>query len=1512
LALAIATNYAALKAAISATQSNKGMETSMVRLSTGKRINSASDDAAGVAIASRLSSEIRGTDQAIRNALDGQALINTAEGAHQEIESILQRMREVSVQAANDTNNQQDRDNLQAELKALSTEVDRIAITTTWAGTNLLNGDGSGGHGTSASFGLQVGTQISDADRISVQIGAMTTEALGFDSTAAVAGVAQIGGNAQAVTISGGTNSTASGSVFSLDTQTITTGGDTQAVTIAAGTQTTAAGSLITLNAGTTTTSTDTVTHVAMTTAITGATASAPETTVTNTTTKVHTGTGGTAEDPTIAGGTQTTNTGNVISLDLNTPTEFTPTKAGAEFQVNTFTNGNQAQPSVTMLSDGGFLATWWSEGQDDTVGTYTYDTRGVFGQRFDASGNPVGSEFLINTTVANQQGSPAATSLSDGGFVVTWESKYQDGSLHGIYGQRYDASGSTVGSEFQVNTYTSSYQATADITSLSDGGFVVTWQSSYQDGDEYGIYGQKYDSSGNVAGSEFQISTSTTGRQEKSQVTALLDGGFVVTWQSPHQGGSDYDIYGQRYDQYGNTVNSEFIINAETNDEQQFPSISSLADGDFVATWASYDQDGSEYGVYGQRFEASGAPTGSEFQVNTYTTSHQANPSITSLPDGGYLIVWNSYGQDGQASGVYGQRYNAEGNATGSEFQVNTGDANSPSYDGYKEWDKPSISADPEGNFVVTWAAKDQEGSGSGYGVFGQRFTPSMETALASNASVVVNDKTLTFDLSSHHNGSVNDHYGAAATIASAINNDSDLQTAGYHATAATVDQVNAGTHAAGDVIITRSHIPDETVTTDTTSTTTTAGAALSMTPTKLGGEFQVNTYTSGNQNGTAITSLNDGGYVIAWTSLGQDGSDNGIYGQRYDKWGNTVGAEMQINTYTSGHQWSPSVASLSNGGIVFTWSSEGGGGDGLGGGDQEEILAQVFDISGSKVGSEIRINEVMSGRQLYSEVTPLSDGFVVTWQESNGANIFGHVFDASGNPIGSEFQVDSTASDQSYPSVTNLKDGGFVIAYNSWLSDSDGWGVAGQRYDASGNTIGSEFQINAYTSSHQWNGAAATGIDSLANGGFVATWMGPAVGGNNDEVIAQVFDASGNKVGSEIWVNTTIDQRQMHPSVRSLSDGSFIVTWQSYVQDGSEWGTYGQRFDVSGTKLGSEFQVNTYTSSNQSLPVVAPLAEGGFAITWQSNGQDGSDEGVYAQRFASPIPSGTIVTTDHTVSTVTSSSTGETPFGSDVSFGVGGKTLTVDLSSHHDGSNNDYYGAAEAIAAAINGDSDLQALGYSAAAATLAQVNAGTYAAGDIIITRADTPTNTTTTLVGNAASFVVEGITVNTDLSAYSADFSGAAAAVASDINANTDLLALGYTATADSGNSGDIIIFRADTSITQAYVAAIPATTAMSLTTGDNARNAIAKIDTAIKAVNTQRSSLGAISNRLSHTVNNLTNVSSNLSAAKGAIENADFAYETTNLAKNQILQQASTAMLAQANASKQNVLTLLQG
>mgnify|MGYP001385629301 CR=1 FL=1 len=177
MALAIATNNAALNAAASASSVNREMETSMARLSSGKRINSASDDAAGVAISSRLSAEIRGTDQSIRNALDGQALIDTAEGAHKEIENILQRMREISVQAANDTNNDQDRQNLQAEMDALITEIDRIAGTTTWAGEKLMESE------TGSFFSFQVGAATGDKNQIEITIDGMGANILGFSTT---------------------------------------------------------------------------------------------------------------------------------------------------------------------------------------------------------------------------------------------------------------------------------------------------------------------------------------------------------------------------------------------------------------------------------------------------------------------------------------------------------------------------------------------------------------------------------------------------------------------------------------------------------------------------------------------------------------------------------------------------------------------------------------------------------------------------------------------------------------------------------------------------------------------------------------------------------------------------------------------------------------------------------------------------------------------------------------------------------------------------------------------------------------------------------------------------------------------------------------------------------------------------------------------------------------------------------------------------------------------------------
>ena len=161
--LSVATNNGSLMAQAAASSVSRDMETAMHRLSTGKRINAARDDAAGVAISSRLSSEIRGTQQAIRNAMDAQAVVDTAEGGLVEVENILQRMRELAVQSSNGTNSTNDRTVLDEEYQALDNEISRILGSTKWAGQSLLDGTG----GTNGIFNFQVGSSTDSANSLS-------------------------------------------------------------------------------------------------------------------------------------------------------------------------------------------------------------------------------------------------------------------------------------------------------------------------------------------------------------------------------------------------------------------------------------------------------------------------------------------------------------------------------------------------------------------------------------------------------------------------------------------------------------------------------------------------------------------------------------------------------------------------------------------------------------------------------------------------------------------------------------------------------------------------------------------------------------------------------------------------------------------------------------------------------------------------------------------------------------------------------------------------------------------------------------------------------------------------------------------------------------------------------------------------------------------------------------------------------------------------------------------------
>jgi len=300
--------------------------------------------------------------------------------------------------------------------------------------------------------------------------------------------------------------------------------------------------------------------------------------------------------------------------------------------------------------------------------------------------------DFQVNTYTVDHQSNPAVSGLSGGGFVVVWTSLDQDGSGGGIYGQRFESSGDKISSEFRINTYVDDVQSNPSVSAVSGGGFIVVWDSFGQDGSDRGIYGQRYDNGGNEIEGEFQINTHTNGLQRNPSIAVLPGGDVVVVWASEGQDSSDMGVYGQVFGSSGAITGSEFRVNKSTDGDQTVPSVSGLSEGGFVVTWSSLCQ------VYAQRFDQSNHPIGDEFLVNTYTDDCQKNSSVTGLLSGNFIITWTSQYQDGFWYGVYGQVFDSSGNKVGNEFMVNTSTA--------REERNSSVTGLTGGGFVVTWEA--------------------------------------------------------------------------------------------------------------------------------------------------------------------------------------------------------------------------------------------------------------------------------------------------------------------------------------------------------------------------------------------------------------------------------------------------------------------------------------------------------------------------------------------------------------------------------------------------------------------------------------------------------------------------------------------------------------------------------------------------------------------------------------------------------------------------------------
>lgn len=380
---------------------------------------------------------------------------------------------------------------------------------------------------------------------------------------------------------------------------------------------------------------------------------------------------------------------------------------------------------------------------------------------------------------------------------------------------------------------------------------------------------------------------------------------------------------------------------------------------------------------------------------------------------------------------------------------------------------------------------------------------------------------------------------------------------------------------------------------------------------------EFQVNTYTTSGQGASSVETFADGSFVIAWQSFEQDGSEFGVFGQRFSPNGQVLGPEFQINEYTTGVQSAPRIAGSSDGRFVVVWVAwEQEGNPGY------SSYGQRFDKNGEKVGPIVVLPpaEVDSTYAAHVNVEMADVGsFVIVWvgYDDSGSGIWGQRYNSSGEELGSVFPINTySASQQYFPWISMHSDGSFVIVWESNGQDGSGYGVHGQRFATDGSVLGSEFQVNDYTIGDQ----NRVTVSTLKNGGFVVAWQSTDHSGLEESVRARIFDSNGDVLGEEFPVGTDLigdlSTNYIRPSIAAFSDGGFLIAWTVQDVDGSAMGVFAQRYHGNGTKDGTKFQVNTFTTSNQHSPSVRSFSDDRYIITWSSY-QDGDDQGVFAQRF-------------------------------------------------------------------------------------------------------------------------------------------------------------------------------------------------------------------------------------------------------------------------------------------------------
>ena len=842
--------------------------------------------------------------------------------------------------------------------------------------------------------------------------------------------------------------------------------------------------------------------------------------------------------------------------------------RQGGEFLVNGSIPNSQRKPETVALAGGGFLVVW----QDSSGLGGDPSLTSIKGQRYDGAGQPVGSEFLINTSTNNGQNSPDVIATANGGFLVVWQDlSGSSGDFDGaIRGQFFDSSGAKSGSEIRLNADIAYDQAAPSITMLADGGFAVSWLTTRPSSPPDSYHTQAYDSNGTPRGAETVIVTDQTTASAAPAITGLAGGGYVVVWESGQY------LYCRVFNADGDATGAAFKLTSSVYGAEQQPALIAMADGGFVAVWSHW-ADANRNDVLAQRFNAAGQPIGDSFMVTESAAGQQFQPAIAAVP-GGYIITW----QAGLTGGIFpqtweirGQLYDTNFTRSGKEFQVNT------QTEGQQTDSAVTVLAD--GKIVVTWEGID----GSAEGIKAQILVPSsaptdisisvasvVETAVenlpfatVSAAGAVNSDLTFTYR---------GDSLGGAFRLEGnqlIVNDSGRLDAEVASSVGVWINVTDANGHSYNEVVVLQvadsnretrySAGPELDVSAPTAETAHLAnGGFIHL---KANGEAAIDLYDAAGvlvranilpiHTGQEITptaaGLAGGGFVVTWATPAGTGDGNmlGVQAQLFDSAGNVISGAIPVNATTVGDQDSPSVAALANGGFIVTWRDQSGQGLGP---STSEIKAQLFDAAGNKVGGEFQVNPPDSSYQDRPDVASLSSGgFVITWSDSAGlVDVKAQVFDSAGTKIGGPVTVNTTIVDQQFDQrVTGLVNGGFAVTWEDRSQTGGDTSLSATRaqvFDNLGNKVGGEILVNTKTAGNQ----AFANIDAMPDGGFVIAWH-DSVPTSDPFAIAptatrmQFFDASGNRSGPEFAGNLSAAYYQ-RPALLALNSGDLFIAWQ------------------------------------------------------------------------------------------------------------------------------------------------------------------------------------------------------------------------------------------------------------------------------------------------------------------------------------------------------------------------------